>query len=115
MDFHRVIIHKICMATTTGIDTDFSLLRQRHPNLLRVLQECAPNSPVCRARDKDQPAQGYLTPRSAESFLSNSAQAVEILQCKALCNEKLMPSLRQEVTLSMGDSLLLRKRSRNTC
>jgi hypothetical protein len=103
------------MTTTTGMEADLSLLRQRHPNLLRVLQECAPNSPICTARDKEQPAQGYLTPRSADTFLPKSSKAAAILQCKALHNEKLTPSLQQEVTLSIGNSLLLRKRSRNSC
>ena len=103
------------MAASAGIPTDFSLLRQQHPNLLRVMQELTPNSPVCKARDREQPAQGYLTRRSADFIVSKPGQAAEILQCKALNNEKLTPSLQQEVTLSLGNSLLLRKRKRNTC
>ena len=109
------------MEAVIGIETDFSLLRQKHPNLLRVLQEIRPSSPVCRVRDPEQPAQGYLKPRSADSelarihFLQTQEKAEAILQCKALHNEKLAPSLQQEVTLSIGQSRLLQKRRFKTC
>lgn len=97
------------------MQTDFSLLLQPHPNLLRVMQEIAPGSPVCRARDKEQPSSGYLTRKSADFLISSPSQAQAILQCKALRNERLTPSLQQEVRLSLGDSALLKKRKRNSC
>lgn len=103
------------MADLVGSEADLSLLRQKHPNLLRILHELAPSSPVLRVKDPEQPAQGYLRPRCSDPFPRSSDQANVILQCKALQNERLAPSLRQEVALNIGQSLLLRKRGHKTC
>lgn len=103
------------MANSIGSCPDLSIFSQKHPNLLRVLQEIQPSSPVCRVKDREQPSQGYLTRQSFDFLTSAPDKKREILQCKALHNEKLAPTMQQEVVLTMGNSLLLRKRQRNTC
>ena len=105
------------MADLIGTTADLSLLQQKHPNLLRVLQELTPSSPVLRVKDLEQPSQGYLRPRRSDPSPQSKpsfCQAQVILQCKALNNEKLAPSLRQEVALNLSLSQLLQKRKCKT-
>lgn len=106
------------MAGIIGSEADFSLLQQKHPNFLRILQELTPSSPVLRVKDLEQPSQGYLRPRQSDPFPQTAPafhQAQTILECKALRNEKLTPSLQQEVALNIGQSQLLLKRKCRTC
>ena len=109
---------EIDMAGIVGSQADLSLLQQKHPNLLRILQELTPSSPVLRVKDPEQPSQGYLRPRNSDPYPRTtpfSSQTQAILQCKALKNEKLAPTLRQEVALNLSQSLLLQKRKCKTC
>jgi hypothetical protein len=108
---------EIVMAGLIGCEADLSLLQQKHPNFLRILQELTPSSPVLRVKDPEQPSQGYLRPRHSDPYpqtFSSLNQAQTILECKALRNEKLAPSLRQEVALNLSRSSLLLKRKCKT-
>lgn len=97
--------------------------RLPNPFLLKVIQDWGPSSPVAHTKDEAQPSTGSL--RTLHSDLpamltlkpGNTAGGVssqDILKCKSMNNEDLIPALHQEVKLTIGSSKLLQKRSRRT-
>lgn len=95
--------------------------RLPNPFVLKVIQDWGPSSPVALTKDEAQPSAGSLRTLHSDTAclqtLKPPAVGVcgqDILKCKSLNNEDLIPALHQEVKLTIGSSKLLQKRSRRT-
>lgn len=105
-----------------GSDGSVNQRRLPNPFVLKVIQELGPPSPVALTKDSTQPATGSLrTLRDDMQRLSiqtcapaSGINSQDILKCKSLNNEDLVPVLRQEVKLTIGTSKLLQKRARRS-
>lgn len=87
--------------------------RLSNPFLLQTIQDWAPTSPVATTKDEAQPSSGNLRTLHSDPppLLQSGLSGPEILKCKNLDNEDLIPVLRKEVKLSLRTSKLLLKRS----
>lgn len=95
--------------------------RLPNPFVLKVIQDWGPTSPVANTKDEAQPSAGCLRTLHSHCACSQTLKppaggvcGQDILKCKSLNNEDLIPALHQEVTLTIGSSKLLQKRSRRT-
>lgn len=99
-------------------DTRVKQRRMPNPFVVKVIQEWGPPSPVAVIADATQPATGNFKSLRADRQLlqpeHSGISSQDILKCKSLNNEDLVPVLRQEVTLTIGSSKLLQKRARRT-
>ena len=88
--------------------------RLSNPFVLQTIHDWAPSSPAATTKDEDQPSSGNLRALHSDPLplLKSGLSGEEILKCKDLDNEDLIPVLRKEVKLTLRTSKLLQKRSR---
>lgn len=87
--------------------------RLSNPFVLQTILDWAPSSPVAMTKDEAQPSSGNLRTLHSDPhpLLNTGLSGQEILKCKDLDNEDLIPVLRKEVKLTLRTSKLLLKRS----